>query len=122
MSSWFEKVKSTGQNAVNMVNSNSHVLAVQERAAKLTEGVSGRYSVRLWPVFMQLPPQKECFTVVPIYAEALKNSPAAIVTQQVGEKTDQMKSLITGQHKVRLNLRCTASYIHLPQGFYRICF
>ncbi len=38
-------------------------------------------------------------------AEALKNSPAAAVTQQVTDKTEQMKSLITGQHKASLTLK-----------------
>jgi len=69
--SWLEQMKQTGQNTMSSIGSSSGVQAVTERASALSQGVS----------------------------DAIKNSPASGVSQVIGDKGEQMKSLITGQHK-----------------------
>uniref|UniRef100_A0A7S0YNV7 Vesicle transport protein n=1 Tax=Hemiselmis tepida TaxID=464990 RepID=A0A7S0YNV7_9CRYP len=69
--SWLEQMKQTGQNTMSSISSSSGVQAVTERATALSQGVS----------------------------DAIKNSPASGVSQAIGDKGEQMKTLITGQHK-----------------------
>jgi len=68
---WLDKMKQTGQSTISSIGTNSSVQAVTERASALSQGVT----------------------------DAIKNSPAGGVSQAIGDKGEQMKTLITGQHK-----------------------